>query len=144
MNKRERWFFNQWHRRLERQKCEYCQRASNLWPSGYLSRCSNNKQQETEGAKATKLGSCHKHPAYCLDWNSAMCLCTTIGRWKWILSLLNTRQRCLFPVIDTGGSEEKNLSTSNRSRTYDLSSALYQSIWCSTTKLYHWELWPLS
>ena len=39
------------------------------------------------GAKATKLASCEKHLAYCLDWNVDMCFLNEamIEIWWWIL-----------------------------------------------------------
>ena len=35
------------------------------------------------GAKATKLCSCDKHPAFCYVWKVRMCFCAMIEMWWW-------------------------------------------------------------
>ena len=45
------------------------------------------------GTKATKLGSCDKHTAYCKGWNVYMCLCTIRDVTKISSCWVNTTSR---------------------------------------------------
>ena len=74
--------FSQWHRRLGK-KFEYSQKKSNLRTS--LVQMLPLSYRRLVGAKATKLASCEKHLAYCLDWNVDMCFLNEamIEIWWW-------------------------------------------------------------
>ena len=93
-----------------RKKTSECfSQKSALWPSVISLDALPLSYGKLVGVKITNLGSCNKHLCtYCFDWNIDLCLCGMIEiRW-WILSLVNTWERCFFQsVSDTDGSEEK-------------------------------------
>jgi len=92
-----------------KKKSECFSQESALWPSVISLDALPLSYRKLVGVKITNLGSCNKHLCtYCQDWNIDLCLCAMIEiRW-WILSLVNTWERCFFQsVSDTDGSEEK-------------------------------------
>ena len=77
--------FSQWHRRLGK-KIRVLPKE--VEPTNFFSPDAPPlSYRRLVGAKATKLASCEKHLAYCLDWNVDMCFLNEamIEIWWWTL-----------------------------------------------------------
>ena len=77
--------FSQWHRRLGK-KIRVLPKE--VEPTNFFSPDALPlSYRRLVGAKATKLASCEKHLAYCLDWNVDMCFLNEamIEIWWWTL-----------------------------------------------------------
>ena len=91
--------FSQWHRRLGK-KIRVLPKE--VEPTNFFSPDALPlSYRRLVGAKATKLASCEKHLAYCLDWNVDMCFLNEamIEIWWWILIFFFVKLTSFFSSL---------------------------------------------